>query len=371
MSRRNRLAQELIGKKFNKLTVIKYLGVQKGQNGKCRCLCECGNIVDVRTDRLKSGYRKSCGCHSRVKGPNKRLIGKTFGDLTIIGFTGDRVKANGVYICRCRCVCGNTIDLPHTDLTRKINPKTRCGCKTFFVGKTYTRQDYDRTAARLGWTWIGEYIPLDPSQLTYWMCDQGHVLHKSYKQAQNCRACRYCGKIKTATDYVKLATERGFTWLGPTPETIHLPTWWQCVEGHKWQASYSNIKYRRTGCTQCGGLYIRGALVSKPQLDLAKMLSVPDEWVNYREGSYTIDVVLLDDQIGIEYDGFPWHDVEKDALRDKCLIDAGWKILHVRSGTMLPTEDQLQAGINVLYSGKLVNEIILEDWAQHVKAANN
>ncbi len=57
--------KDLTGQVFGKLTVI---GISKKvQSGKreryyWRCRCDCGNIKDVRTDCLTSGYVTSCGC---------------------------------------------------------------------------------------------------------------------------------------------------------------------------------------------------------------------------------------------------------------------------------------------------------------------
>ena len=48
---------DLSGKKFGKLSVVKYLG-----GSKWKCKCECGNETIVRSDYLKTGHTKSCGC---------------------------------------------------------------------------------------------------------------------------------------------------------------------------------------------------------------------------------------------------------------------------------------------------------------------
>lgn len=44
------------GQKINRLTTISY------KKGKWFCLCECGNSVEVPTDKLNNGNTKSCGC---------------------------------------------------------------------------------------------------------------------------------------------------------------------------------------------------------------------------------------------------------------------------------------------------------------------
>lgn len=69
--------QDLIGKKFNRLTV---LGLGKRNSSgqiQWKCKCDCGNIVFVTTSYLKSGHTKSCGCLSKEMA-SKRLKDKKF-----------------------------------------------------------------------------------------------------------------------------------------------------------------------------------------------------------------------------------------------------------------------------------------------------
>lgn len=49
--------KDLINKKINKLTVIKYIN-----NSQCLCKCDCGNEKIVSAYELKRGHYKSCGC---------------------------------------------------------------------------------------------------------------------------------------------------------------------------------------------------------------------------------------------------------------------------------------------------------------------
>jgi hypothetical protein len=57
----NRL-ENLTGKKFGKLMVIKFEGLDKNRNSLYRCLCECGKEMVTRGTCLKRGTTKSCGC---------------------------------------------------------------------------------------------------------------------------------------------------------------------------------------------------------------------------------------------------------------------------------------------------------------------
>ena len=80
---------DITGQRFSHLLVIKQLS-----RGSCLCKCDCGNEIVSKTYKLTSGHRKSCGCLKRHP-----EIGQVFGHLTVTG----RAK-NG---WRCRCDCGN------------------------------------------------------------------------------------------------------------------------------------------------------------------------------------------------------------------------------------------------------------------------
>jgi hypothetical protein len=57
----------LVGKKFNMLTVNEFLHVDKYYNSYWLCKCECGNELKVTAGRLRSGHTKSCGCYMRKR----------------------------------------------------------------------------------------------------------------------------------------------------------------------------------------------------------------------------------------------------------------------------------------------------------------
>lgn len=61
--------QDLTGKKFGRLTVIKRNGTHVFPSGQKRptwlCKCECGNEITVFARNLKTGNTQSCGCLKR------------------------------------------------------------------------------------------------------------------------------------------------------------------------------------------------------------------------------------------------------------------------------------------------------------------
>ena len=56
----------MIGKKFDKLTVIKEISPHVYPSGETRrkfeCLCDCGNTTDITINNLRTGKTHSCGC---------------------------------------------------------------------------------------------------------------------------------------------------------------------------------------------------------------------------------------------------------------------------------------------------------------------
>lgn len=59
---------DLIGQRFNSLSVIKRAGTDKNRNALWECLCDCGNIIVTSGKLLRSNHKLSCGCDSRSQG---------------------------------------------------------------------------------------------------------------------------------------------------------------------------------------------------------------------------------------------------------------------------------------------------------------
>lgn len=54
--------KDLRGQKFGKLTVLCRLYNTKGHKTYWLCVCNCGNLAEVRSDSLYNGNTKGCGC---------------------------------------------------------------------------------------------------------------------------------------------------------------------------------------------------------------------------------------------------------------------------------------------------------------------
>lgn len=69
------------------------------------CKCDCGNIKDISSNSLRQGVTKSCGICVRRFDDND-LVGKTFGRLTVIKHHGTSKHGQSLWLCS--CTCGNT-----------------------------------------------------------------------------------------------------------------------------------------------------------------------------------------------------------------------------------------------------------------------
>jgi len=65
---------DLTGRRFTRLLVLYDTGERKNGRVIWRCKCDCGNEVDIRTHDLTSGHTKSCGCYNRECAAEVRTV---------------------------------------------------------------------------------------------------------------------------------------------------------------------------------------------------------------------------------------------------------------------------------------------------------
>lgn len=112
---------DLVGQKFNSLTVLEKTDRKYRNSYIWKCLCDCGEICYVSTPNLTSGKVKSCGCRKTAK-----LQGRRFGSLVALEPTSER-RSNSV-VWKCQCDCGN---IHYVDaVTLLSGNSTSCGCRT-------------------------------------------------------------------------------------------------------------------------------------------------------------------------------------------------------------------------------------------------
>lgn len=120
---------DLTDKKFGKLTMLHKDEEATSGKAKWVCRCECGNIVSVLSDSLRSGKTKSCGCSQFQY--EYDLTGQEFGFLLVLEPTiNKRIKSNETrWKCLCQN-CGRTVEVGSYWL-RHSNPYGHCKCTRF------------------------------------------------------------------------------------------------------------------------------------------------------------------------------------------------------------------------------------------------
>ena len=130
-----RKAKDLTGRVYGRLTVLERVrNMDACVMWKCRC--SCGQLTAASSYDLTVGLKKSCGC-IRKEGRKKDITGKRYGKLVALYPLG-KTDSSGSLLWRCRCDCGNEVDVSVASLNKEN--KKSCGC----LKKEYQRLVHDR-----------------------------------------------------------------------------------------------------------------------------------------------------------------------------------------------------------------------------------
>ena len=125
---------DLIGKRFGRLVVLKYIGKEKiNQNAKWLCQCDCGKIKEILGASLKDKKTMSCGCYNKEK--FTKVVTKHGSRFTLEYQAWINMKSR-CYNIKCKefpnyggrviLVCDEWINSPQTflkDMGKKPTPK--------------------------------------------------------------------------------------------------------------------------------------------------------------------------------------------------------------------------------------------------------
>lgn len=137
--------KDVIGQTFGYLTALRYAGSAKKGGAVWECRCKCGTTITVRGNSLRNGHTKSCGCIK--KEPSfQDLTGKTFSRLTVIKWTGEYYSDKSA-LWECICSCGKTHYTSSAQLVHKKSRSCGCLIKITNTthGQSYT-VGYQRAA---------------------------------------------------------------------------------------------------------------------------------------------------------------------------------------------------------------------------------
>lgn len=112
--------KDLTGQQFGELTVVEKTNQRLHGEVAWKCKCSCGKEILVRGYSLKSGATTSC--HDPIH-TEMNMIGKTFGQLTIIHRVGEIGNKSPKWLCK--CTCGN--EVVKTTYALKHGKEQNCG----------------------------------------------------------------------------------------------------------------------------------------------------------------------------------------------------------------------------------------------------
>lgn len=105
---------DCIGKTFGDLTILSYSEPIKenGYRRTCLCRCSCGREKEFLLQNVLQGVSLSCGLghpNESIRKDYSDIVGKTFGELTVLSYT-EPLKENKYHrTCLCRCSCGKEV----------------------------------------------------------------------------------------------------------------------------------------------------------------------------------------------------------------------------------------------------------------------
>lgn len=77
---------DLTRQRFNRLTVLKFIGIDISKNKYWECLCDCGNTKTIAAKHFTTGKTQSCGCFQASDASQRAL---THGESSSTGDTSE------------------------------------------------------------------------------------------------------------------------------------------------------------------------------------------------------------------------------------------------------------------------------------------
>lgn len=147
---------DLTGMRFGRLKVIERRPNNHRRQAMWLCQCDCGNTKVIAGRNLTSAGTKSCGCLQKESIPYDDLTGKRYFRLTVIRETERPKGKTNCHYWLCRCDCGNEIVLSSSAFNRGLTKS--CGCYQREVSsRTLSRlkTTHGKTGTRLYSIWAG------------------------------------------------------------------------------------------------------------------------------------------------------------------------------------------------------------------------
>ena len=177
----NAQTENLIGKRFGKLTVAKIIDrkryFDKTKNKyksatRLLCKCDCGKDYEVYLSNLTSGAITTCLECARTKRQEQTgFIGQKFGTLTVVKYSYEKRK------WLLRCDCGNEVYRKMTSLKNIVHKNLiTCGDYTKHPKKTYRKK---LEGKRFGKLTVLAYVKRNNQNVYKCQCDCGEISYRA------------------------------------------------------------------------------------------------------------------------------------------------------------------------------------------------
>lgn len=128
MGERKSHVKSIVGQKFGRLTCLRENGRDKWMNALWDFECECGNIVNLRSNAVKSGNTVSCGCYIKEYRRRKKRLGdytgQKFNRWTFLQYHTHSKDGAVVWLMRCDCGVKKPVEVKRV----RSGASKSCGC---------------------------------------------------------------------------------------------------------------------------------------------------------------------------------------------------------------------------------------------------
>jgi len=134
-------ALSLVGMRFGKLTVVSRGENNSKGNTMWNCLCDCGNHKMALGYDLTHGRTTSCGCNKGKHDNHIDMTGYRCGRLTVVGKAPKTQSSRMRWLCLCDC--GKLIDVDANNLRTGHTKSCGCIRKPKEKAKSHKFDDYE------------------------------------------------------------------------------------------------------------------------------------------------------------------------------------------------------------------------------------
>lgn len=302
-------ALDLTGQKFGHLEPLYISGKTKHGKILWRCKCDCGNVIDVVSSNLVSLNSTSCGC-TRHEFSGEDLTDRVFGKWRVLSHIKESMWL-------CECECGTRRGVSSKNLKNGLSKS--CGCThnnmnpyKNLLGKKFTRLTVIAYQGKSIWKCrcdCGKETLVKTEKLT-----SGHT------KSCGCARIKEIGEraIQTGCDLTG-SVFGSLTVIRPTlKRTKGREIIWEC-KCECGNLRYASITWLKRGIvTSCGCKNI-AVVGSKGENEIKDFINqfVPTEKAKKILDGKEIDIFIPSFSLGIEYNGSLYHASKNSIFDDK------------------------------------------------------